>query len=270
MIYNKNLGKVAIAIIGGTGVYDPNLLSHIEKIRMHTPFGAPSDIIMVGEYAGVKVAFLPRHGGNHIYPPQQIPYRANIWALHELGVERIIAPCAVGSLREEKKPGQIVITDQFVDFTKGRDYTFYTGGKAAHVNVAEPFCSELREIAIHSAEKLKFDFHKTGTAITVQGPRYSTKAESLFFKNVVGADIIGMTLVPECVLARELEICYLSIAAVTDYDSWSDAHVDATAVTQAMKKNLDTVRDLIIELLPKIPIQRNKCECPYALKDAMH
>jgi 5'-methylthioadenosine phosphorylase len=270
MPYNKNLNKVNIAIIGGTGVYDPNLLSNTEKIRIQTPFGTPSDTIMVGDYAGVRVAFLPRHGSNHAYPPHKVPYRANIWALHELGVKRIIAPCAVGSLKEEKKPGQIVIADQFFDFTKGRDYTFYDGGKAVHVSVAEPFCDELRKIAIQSAEKLKLDFHKTGTTVTIQGPRYSTKAESNFFRNAVNADIIGMTLVPECVLARELEICYVSIAAVTDYDVWSNKHVDATAVSHAMKKNIDTIRNLIIDMLPKISTERNQCECPNALKDATH
>lgn len=270
MAVDKNIPEVKIAIIGGTGVYDPNLLSNPEQIRVQTPYGAPSDVILVGDYAGKKVAFLPRHGARHAFPPHRVPYRANIWALHHMGVKYVIAPCAVGSLREEIKPGQILIPDQFFDFTKSRDYTFYEGGKATHISVAEPFCKELREIAIRAAKKLKIDFHDKGTTVTIQGPRYSTKAESHFFRNAVGAHVVGMTLVPECVLARELEMCYISIAAITDYDVWADKPVDATAVTNAMKKNLETIRKLIVEILANLPEERVCAECADALDDAVH
>jgi 5'-methylthioadenosine phosphorylase len=263
--------KVAIAIIGGTGVYDPGLFTDAKRIKVYTPFGAPSDLITIGNYCGIKVAFLPRHGRDHHLPPHKVPYRANIWALKQLGVQHIIAPCAVGSLRQEIPPGQIVFPDQFVDFTKNRDYTFYDEGEVIHVAVHEPFCSELRVLAVDAAKKQDINFQDKGTIITIQGPRYSTKAESIYFRDAVKADIIGMTLVPECQLARELEICYLSIAAVTDYDSWSKEPVVASMVLKTMENNLGIIRKLLIELLPKISsLNRDNCSCAHALKDAGH
>ena len=262
--------KVDIAIIGGTGVYDPGLFTDTKRIKVYTPFGAPSDLITIGNYCGTKVAFLPRHGSDHHVPPHKVPYRANLWALKQLGVQRIIAPCAVGSLREEIHPGHIVIIDQFVDFTRSRNYTFYDGGEVAHVAKAEPVCKELRNLAITAAKKLAIDFHAKGTSIIIQGPRFSTRAESEFFKNVLKADVIGMTLVPECILARELEICYLSLAAVTDYDAWSDEPVDNSIVKETMKKNINIIREVLNELLPNIPHQRGDvCDCAYALQNAL-
>ena len=271
---NKKYKDVRIAIIGGTGVYDPKLLTDVDQLRVYTPYGSPSDLITVGVYAGTKIAFLPRHGVNHQLPPHKVPYRANVWALKELGVNRIIAPCAVGSLRKDIQPGKIVIPDQFIDFTKTRQYSFFDGGRVAHVAMHEPFCSELRNLAIESAEEIKVDFNKTGTTVTIEGPRYSTIAESIFFRDCLKADIIGMTLVPECQLARELEICYLSLAAVTDYDAWSDDPVSAAEVLGTMKTNLGIaflLRKILVNLIPKIPEKRDtECDCWNALNDALH
>jgi 5'-methylthioadenosine phosphorylase len=262
--------KIDIAVIGGTGVYDAGLLQDSKYVKISTPYGAPSDRIVVGTYCGRKVAFLPRHGANHHLPPHKVPYRANIWALKQLGVTRILAPSAVGSLRKGIPPGDIVITDQFIDFTKGRDYTFYDGGQVYHTPVANPFCEELRQIAISTAKELKIRFHDKGTNICIQGPRYSTKAESIYFKDVVKADTIGMTLVPECVLARELEICYLSIAASTDYDSWNDEPVNATMVSAVMAENVKVIRTLLAKIIPQISSIREKCGCGSVLCNAGH
>ncbi len=262
--------KVAVAIIGGTGVYDPNLLNDAEEVSVHTPYGPTSDLITIGEYCGQKVAFLPRHGAKHQLPPTKVPYRANIWALKQLGVERIIAPCAVGSLRKEYMPGQLAIVDQFVDFTKNRNYSFYEGNEVAHIAMHAPFCKEMRELAITKAKELEIDFHDSATTVTIEGPRYSTKAESIFFRDAVKADIIGMTLVPECQLARELEMCYLSVAAVTDYDAWHEEPVSGTQVVETMKHNLKSIRKLLVALIPELPAARKDCECWYALRDAMH
>jgi len=263
------INNVEIAIIGGTGVYDSGLLTNAKQVKVYTPFGAPADLITVGNYAGTTVAFLPRHGANHAYPPHQVPYRANIWALKELGVKRIIAPCAVGSLQENIHPGEIVVVDQFFDCTKNRKYGFYDGGEVCHISVSEPFCCQLRKLVIKCLEDMGISHHKKGTTVTIEGPRYSTRAESLFFKNVVKADIIGMTLVPECVLAREAEICYTSIATVTDYDSWAEHTVDTASVKNLMQSNVKIIRELLLKLIPQIESERNSCLCSTALQNAM-
>ena len=262
--------KASIAIIGGTGVYDPELLIDTKKIKIATPYGAPSDLITIGTFCGKRIAFIPRHGFNHYLPPHKVPYRANIWALKQLGVTRIIGPSAVGSLNEKIPPGDIVITDQFIDFTKNRDYTFYDGGQVYHIPFAEPFCNEMRQIAINAAKNLKIKFHDKGTNICVNGPRYSTKAESLFFKEILKADTIGMTLVPECVLAKELEICYLSIAASTDFDAWHEEPVNATMVSKTMAENVKIIRKLLAEIIPQIPDERENCGCHSLLENAGH
>lgn len=258
-----------IAIIGGTGVCDPILLQNKKQIKIYTPFGAPSSEITLGTLAGIKVAFLPRHGETHNLPPHLVPYRANIYALKQLGIKRIIAPAAVGSLHEEMRPGDIVLVDQFFDLTKGRTSSFYEGGTVCHISVAEPFCTELRDLAASTLKKIGFNFHDKGLNICIQGPRFSTKAESMFFRNVIKGDVIGMTLVPECVLAREAEICYLPLCTVTDYDSWSDKHVNNTAVKNTMKQNLELIRETLKKLIPQIPEPRNQCLCKEALKNAI-
>ncbi|HXG07104.1 MAG TPA: S-methyl-5'-thioadenosine phosphorylase [Nitrososphaera sp.] len=258
-----------IGIIGGTGVYDPGLFTAKREIKVHTPYGEPSDLVTIGEYSGVKVAFIPRHGRGHRIPPHSINSRANIWALKQLGVKRIIAPSAVGSLQDGYKPGDIAIPDQFIDFTKKRQYTFYDGGEVCHVSMADPFCPELRNVVIDRIRKLNFPMQETGTYVCIEGPRFSTKAESRFFRDVMKADIIGMTLVPEVNLAREAEICYLSIATVTDYDVWTDHPVTSSEIVETLVKNVEKIKKLIEELVPAIPAARNKCACGNALENAL-
>jgi len=255
-----------IGIIGGTGVYDPTMFKIKDKITLSTPYGAPSDALQVGELDGVEVAFLPRHGSGHVYPPHKVNYRANIWAMKQLGVERIISPCAVGSLKEDIKPGELVIVDQFIDFTKGRDYTFYDGAKTVHISLADPFCPEMNSLFAKEAKRLKIPHHVGGTYVCIEGPRFSTRAESRMYRQF--ADIIGMTLVPECQLARELDMCYTSLATVTDYDVWAEEPVDISIVLKVMAENVEKVRKLISATLPKIPAARKKCPCPNTLKEA--
>lgn len=258
--------KAKIGIIGGTGVYDPELFELKETLKLSTPYGAPSDEIQIGQMDNVPIAFLSRHGSGHIYPPHKVNYRANLWAMKQCGVERIISPCAVGSLQEDFEPGQIVIVDQFIDFTKRRDYTFFDGAKTVHISTADPFCDELRKIFIAEAKKQKIPIHNRGTYVCVEGPRFSTRAESQMFRAF--ADIIGMTLVPECQLARELEMCYVSLAMITDYDVWAERPVDVETILKTMAENMDKIKALITSAIPKIPGQRKKCECPDALKAA--
>jgi 5'-methylthioadenosine phosphorylase len=258
--------KARIGIIGGTGVYDPDMFELKETVRPHTPYGPASDEIQLGEIKGVPVAFLPRHGRGHVYPPHMVNYRANIWALKQVGVERIISPCAVGSLMEEYEPGDIVLVDQFIDYTKKRDYTFYDGPRTVHVSMADPFCPEMTDIFIKEAKKAKVKVHKKGTYVCIEGPRFSTRAESQMYRAF--ADVIGMTLVPECQLAREMEMCYCSLAMVTDYDVWADHAVDTATILRTMAENVDKIRSLITGALPKIPAERKKCVCADILKAA--
>ena len=258
--------QAEIGIIGGTGFYDPHLVKNGRETRLDTPYGPPSDSIVVGELNDRKVAFLPRHGKKHTIRPTDVNSRANIHALKELGVQRILAPSTVGSLREEYRPGDIVFIDQFIDRTTRREQSFYTGPKVCHISVAEPMCPELRKILIEVAEEMKMSYHKTGTYVCVEGPRFSTKAESKMFRSW-GADVVGMTLVPECVLAREAEICYASIATVTDYDVWKDHPVSAGEVARTMKENIEKVKNVIMETIARIPKERT-CECKDALKSA--
>src|SRR5919199_1459124 len=258
-----------IGIIGGTGMYDPELFSQKREVKAYTPYGEPSDTVTIGEYSGAKVAFIPRHGKNHRIPPHKINNRANIWSLRQLGVKRIIAPSAVGSLQVDFKPGDMVIPDQFIDFTKKREYTFYDGGQVCHISMADPFCPELRDIASNSIKKLKFPLHiEEATYVCIEGPRFSTRAESKFFRNIMGAEIIGMTLVPEVSLAREAEICYLSVATVTDYDVWADHPVTSAEIVEMLVKNVEKTKKLIADLVPAIPAERTKCTCGRALEGA--
>ena len=258
--------KIRIGIIGGTGIYSPDEFKIIEKVNPETPYGKTSAPLTICEIKDKKVVFLPRHGEKHTIPPHKINYRANIWALKELGVERIIAPNAVGSLKEELKPGMLIFPDQFIDFTKRRDYTFYDGPKVVHISSSEPFCPELRKLLLEKANKLGFESSNKATYICIEGPGFSTKAESNMFRQF--ADIIGMTLVPEVKLARELEICYASISMVTDYDVWKERdEVSADKVKETMAKNITKVRKLLLEVIPEIPEDRN-CVCSRALKDA--
>jgi len=265
-VLSIKLIEMAIGIIGGTGVYDPDILGDAKKVNMLTPYGEPSDLFTVGVFRGKKIVIVPRHGSGHTINPSNVNYRANVWALKEMGVTRILAPTAVGSLKEEIKPGDFVFADQFIDRTFGRANTFYTGKQVCHMSMAEPCCAELRDLLINEAKKLGFSFHEKGTCVAIEGPRFSTKAESFLFRNW-GADIINMTMVPECILARELEICYATIAMVTDYDCWKDVPVNADEIIQTMQKNNEKVKKLLINIISKIPEERS-CVCKTALKGA--
>lgn len=263
------VNRADIGIIGGTGVYDPELFSDKYEIKIYTPYGDTSDIVRIGECEGISVAFIPRHGKGHRIPPHKINNRANIWALKELGVKRIIAASAVGSLQEDYKPGDIVIPDQFIDFTKKRQYTFYDGGEVCHISVADPFCPELQKIAEDKIKNLNFPLHRNATYICIEGPRFSTRAESKFFRDIIKAQIIGMTVVPEVSLAREVEICYLSVATITDYDVWAEQPVSSEQIVETLAKNVEKTKKLITDLIPAIPKNRNLCACGRALEGAL-
>jgi 5'-methylthioadenosine phosphorylase len=259
--------QAEIGIFGGTGIYDPGLLNESKEMTVETPFGKTSDSITVGIYKGRKVAFMPRHGKKHAIPPHLINFKANIWAFKEMGIKRIIAPSAVGSLREKLKPGDFVIPSQFIDLTKSRKYTFFEQGKVIHISVADPFCPELQNAVYDSAKKINLHLHRDATYVCIEGPRFSTRAESRFYKDVIGADIIGMTLVPECQLAREAQMCYVSISTVTDYDVWSAKPVTAKEVLETLSKNVQTTKKMLGVLFDFIPGQRG-CSCAKALEEA--
>lgn len=254
-----------VGIIGGSGVYDPELFDKLGEVSLHTPYGRTSDHIDVGVLKGVKVAFLARHGKGHEYPPHKVNYRANIWAMKKLGVSSIIATAAVGSLKSELPPGTLVLPDQFIDFTKLRDYTFFDEGRTHHVSLADPFCASLRGVFQAEASKLGLPFAAQGTYVCIEGPRFSTRAESHMFRHF--ADIIGMTLVPECQLAREQEVCYVGLASVTDFDVWAEKPVDVKEILEVMHQNLIHIKDLIQVSLPQIP-QHRDCDCQEALRYA--
>ena len=256
-----------IAVIGGTGVYDPEILGERREVKIYTPYGAPSDVITLGTYKGRSVAFVPRHGRGHQIPPFRINNRGNIWALKQLGVRQIVASSAVGSLRDDYKPGDFVITDQFIDRTKNRPDTFYEGGKICHISLADPICPQLHDYFFDQAEKMGFTVHPKGTYVCIEGPRFSTRAESRLFRQW-GCDIIGMTLYPEVVLAREMEMCYVSIGMVTDYDVWAEKPVSSDEVVETMRENSAKFKKLITRALPGMPRDRT-CGCGEALKYAL-
>ncbi|BDC18064.1 S-methyl-5'-thioadenosine phosphorylase [Acidianus sp. HS-5] len=263
--------KVPIAIIGGSGLYDPKIFSESKEIKVYTPYGDTSDLITIGTVEGKKVAFLPRHGRRHRIPPHKINYRANIWALHELGVKWVISVSAVGSLRMDYKPGDFVVPDQFIDMTKKREYTFFDGPVVAHVSMADPFCNHLRKIIISAAKDLKITTHESGTYICIEGPRFSTRAESRVWKETFKADVIGMTLVPEVNLACEMQMCYATIATITDYDVFAEVPVTAEEVTRVMNENTENSRKLLYEVIKRIPDKpdERECSCCNSLKTAL-
>ena len=250
-----------IAIIGGTGIYNPDSFETIKTVFPDTPYGKPSDEIMIGRIAGVEVAFLFRHGRSHQHPPSSVPYRANMWALKELGCEHVISACAVGSLQIEYAPGDLVVPDQFIDFTKKRDYSFFDK-KTVHISMPDPFCSYLSRIFKGAAEEMGIRHHIGGTYVCIEGPRFSTRAESKMFRQF--GDIIGMTLVPECQLARELGMCYCSLATVTDYDVWHEEDVSIEMVVKTMNECLAKVLKLLELGLPDIG--KSDCGCIGAAK----
>jgi 5'-methylthioadenosine phosphorylase len=257
---------VKIGIIGGSGVYDPNLFEDAKKIKVHTPYGRTSDFVTVGKFKGVDMVVIPRHGEGHRINPSDVNYRANIWAMKELGVTDIIATGAVGSLKEEIKPGELVFTDQFIDRTTKRNSTFYEGSHVCHISIAEPTCKELRKILTQGAKRLGIAHHEKGTCVVIEGPKFSTKAESAMHRSW-GADLVGMTLVPECVLAREAGMCYATVSLVTDYDVWKEQHVTIDEIIKTMGENLHKFKDLMSEVIPKI--QDRECECREAIKTSL-
>jgi len=257
---------VEIGIFGGTGIYDSGLLENQQEITVDTPYGKPSDSITVGVFKGRKIAFLPRHGKKHSIAPNMINYRANIWAFKELGISRIIAPSAVGSLKHEIEPGHFALPTQFLDFTKSRIGSFSEEGRVIHISVADPFCPELQESIKKAVNELAEKIHNNCTYVCIEGPRFSTKAESKFYRTT-NADIIGMTLVPECQLAREAQMCYASISTVTDYDVWAEKPVTAKEVLDTLGKNVEKTKKILAGLIENIPVTR-RCHCAAALGEA--
>jgi 5'-methylthioadenosine phosphorylase len=263
------LEKPVLGVIGGSGLYQFPALENIETKEMMTPFGKPSSPIVIGSLAGKKVAFLARHGIGHVYLPAEVNYRANIYALKQLGVDRIVSISACGSLREDFSPGHIVIPDQLVDFTKNRTYTFFGEGFVAHVGAAEPYCNELRKLLHQSVKTAGGTAHPNGTYITIEGPRFSTKAESNLYRKW-GMSIIGMTAIPEAFLAREAELCYATMAHVTDYDVWheNESPVTVEMVIKVLNQNTEIAQKAILKLVEILP-EKIECECSHALSNAI-
>ena len=260
---------VKTAIIGGSGLYSLEDLSITDKITLSTPFGKPSDAIALGNFKGREIAFLPRHGDGHRINPTNIPVKANIYALKTLGVERIISISAVGSLREEISPKDIVIPDQLIDRTYLRNSTFFTDGIVVHIAFAEPFCPVLSHILYEAASKTKSTIHNGGIYVAIEGPQFSTRAESQLYRSW-GADIIGMTAIPEAKLAREAEICYSTLAMVTDYDCWHDTYesVNTEMIVSNLNNGVETIRQILGNAITMLPENR-ECLCATAVEKAI-
>lgn len=265
--------ETMIGVIGGSGIYDIAGLDGAGWVEVETPWGAPSDQILTSTLNGVKMAFLPRHGRGHVHSPSTVPYRANIDALKRLGVTDVIAVSACGSFREEMAPGDFVIVDQFIDRTFARDKSFFGTGCVAHVSVAHPTCARLSEACLKAARETGVTVHDGGTYLAMEGPQFSTLAESKMYREHWGADVIGMTNMPEAKLAREAELCYVSVAMVTDYDSWHPDHgeVDVTAIIATLTGNAKNGRTLVAGLPALLGGARTPCPhgCDHALDHAI-
>ncbi len=261
--------RAAVAVIGGSGFYEMPGISDVDTVAVDTPFGAPSEHIVLGTLGGTRVAFLPRHGVGHRILPSELPQRANLWALKSLGVERILSISAVGSLKEEIVPLQMVVPDQLIDRTSGlRPSTFFGGGIAAHIAFDAPFCASLSETLFGAASGLAAAHHG-GTMVVIEGPAFSTRAESELYRGW-GADIIGMTALPEAKLAREAGICYATLACVTDYDTWHENHATVTAdlIIASLRKNVQTAQRIAASAIAALPAARD-CACGDALVTAV-
>ena len=261
--------RADIGVFGGSGFY--KFFKGAKGVAVKTPYGNPSGEVTLSEIGGRKVAFIPRHGAHHEYPPHRVPYRANVMAFKQLGATRIIAPNAVGSLKPEIRPGDLVFCDQFVNFTSGRKDTFYDGPETTHVSVANPYCPQMREVAVEAAEKLGLAAHTSGTVVVIQGPRFSTTAESRFYAKQ-GWDVIIMTQYPEVVLSREQELCYLNISLATDYDAGLEGDpsvkpVSHEEVIKVFNSKMDSLRKLIVAIVKAMP-EKRKCDCGTALEHA--
>ncbi|MBM4462325.1 MAG: S-methyl-5'-thioadenosine phosphorylase [Chloroflexi bacterium] len=263
------MAEAKLAVIGGSGLYQIEGLSNVKETKISTPFGDPSDAVTLGSLEGMGVAFLPRHGKGHRINPTEIPARANIYALKSLGVEWIISVSAVGSLREEIHPGDLVIPNQLIDRTKSRVNTFFGDGLVAHVGFAEPFCPVLSHILFQTASEAGAVVHNGGIHVVMEGPLFSTKAESHLYRSW-GASIIGMTALPEAKLAREAEICYATLAFVTDYDCWHDTlgTVTVEMVIQNLRHNVEMSKKILRRAVAQVPKKR-ECQCATALKNAI-
>ncbi|MGQ9459286.1 MAG: S-methyl-5'-thioadenosine phosphorylase [Anaerolineae bacterium] len=261
--------RPALAVIGGTGLYQLEGLVHLRTVEVETPFGPPSSPIVLGELEGRVVAFLARHGEGHRFLPHEVNYRANLYALKALGVERVVGVTACGSLREDVAPGDFVIPDQLLDFTKRRPTTFFGEGVAAHIAFADPYCPDLSRWAADALEAAGARVHRGGTYLIVDGPRFSTRAESRLFQRW-GADIVGMTAVPEAPLAREAELCFVSMAHVTDYDCWREEEEPVTneMVLRRLQANVAVARRALVHLVRALPAERT-CPCGSALATAL-
>ena len=256
-----------IGIIGGTGLYHMEGLEDIKEVKVETPFGEPSDSYIIGNLGGVEIAFLVRHKRGHTILPTELNYRANIFGMKKLGVEHLISISSVGSFKKELKPLDILIQDQFVDNTnQGRKTTFFGQGIVAHISFSEPVCPDLRKTIYDAGKRLGLAMHDKGTYLNMEGPAFSTRAESLLHKSW-GIDVIGMTNMPEARLAREAEICFATIALITDYDCWHEETVSIDIIVGNLLKNVDAVKKLVKAVIPQIPKDR-KCNCTNALKHA--
>jgi 5'-methylthioadenosine phosphorylase len=261
---------MTVGVFGGSGFY--RFLDDVEEVAVETPYGPPAAAVRVGEIEGARVAFLPRHGDNHDLPPHRINYRANVWAMREVGARRIVGPSACGSLKPELAPGTFVIADQLVDRTRGREDTFYDGPETTHVSAADPYCPSLRQTLVETARELEIPVVDGGTVVVIQGPRFSTRAESRWFA-ATGWDVVNMTQYPEAWLARELELCYVNLMLVTDYDVGLEGMpqiepVSADAAFEVFRANLDRLRALLFRAVPKIGPQTD-CVCSSALSTAI-
>ena len=260
------MSTAEIGVFGGSGFY--SFLDDPETVEIDTPYGPPSAPPVIGEVGGRRVAFIPRHGQHHQFPPHKIPYLANVWAMKELGVTRVIGPNACGSLDVDVKPGDFAICDQFVDRTRSRPHTFYDGPITTHISTADPYCPTMRGVAIEQGKTLGISTHERGTVVVVEGPRFSTRAESAWFKRE-GWEVINMTQYPECVLARELELCYVNISLITDYDVGVEGIPPVTndEVVRVFNENNEKLRGLLFAIVPNLPETRD-CPCATALEGA--
>jgi len=261
--------QAEIGVFGGSGFY--RFATEVQEVEVSTPFGQPSDLVALANIGGRRVAFLPRHGRGHTLPPHQINYRANIWAMKELGVTRIISPCAAGSLQPHVRPGDFVLCDQFVDRTSGRKDTFYDGPATTHISAADPYCPELRALAASRGQGLGINWHNTGTVVVIQGPRFSTRSESRWFSRQ-GWEVINMTQYPEVVLALELGMCFLNISLITDYDVGLAGCEEAVPVTQGevlrvFQANNEKLKGWLEAIIQGLPGARG-CNCAGILEAA--
>lgn len=257
-----------IGVFGGSGFY--KFLEDIKEVRVETPYGMPSDNLFIGKIGNHKVAFMPRHGRNHTILPHLINYRANVWAMKEIGCKRVISPCAAGSLQKHVVPGHFVICDQFVDWTDGRKSTFFEGPIVTHPSAAETYCPEMRKYAIETAKELGITVHEKGTVVVINGPRFSTKSESKFFTDQ-GWEVINMTAFPEAYLVKEMDMCPLNISLITDYDAGLVGDVPPVshhAVIEVFNKNVENLKKLLFTMIEKLPEENDHCECAQTQKNS--